>query len=173
MNWKPRLPADPRTAWLKWLALLCAAGLALALRAPRLLAQDDSPTGIMLQANRLYEAGQFAEAAQTYRQLIDRGLQNQVVYYNLGNAYFKQGDLGRAILNYRRAGRLVPRAPDIRANLTLARAQTVDAIQVAGKAPLNELATLVQTWLTLNEMAALSLGLWLALALLVIARSHL
>ena len=137
------------------------------------LAQSPLPTEALLRANRLYEAGDFAAAAEAYQSLIDGGLRNSLLYYNLGNAWFKQGDLGRAILNYRRAARLAPRDPDIRANLSLARAQTADAIKADGRAPLQELVTLAQTWLTLNETALLALGLWFALAALVIVRSHL
>ena len=43
------------------------------------------------------------------------------LYFNLGNALFKSGQIGRAIVNYRLAGQLAPRDPDIRANLRFAR----------------------------------------------------
>ncbi len=156
-----------RTVLLPLAILSLLLGLAIPL-----LAQNPPPTEALLRANRLYEAGDFAAAAEAYQSLIDGGLRNSLLYYNLGNAWFKQGDLGRAILNYRRAARLAPRDPDIRANLSLARAQTVDAIEAGSRAPLQELVTLAQTWLTLNEMALLTLGLWFAVAVLVIARSH-
>ncbi|HIE11941.1 MAG TPA: hypothetical protein EYP63_00690, partial [Desulfotomaculum sp.] len=57
----------------------------------------------MAQANRLYEAGQYAEAAVAYQALVDAGAHDGRLYYNLGNAHYKSGDLGRAVLNYRRA----------------------------------------------------------------------
>lgn len=127
-----------------------------------------SPTESMLAANQLYEAGQFDEAAAAYQTLVDEGIQDSTVFYNLGNAHFKQADFGRAILNYRRAARLAPRDPDIRANLTLARAQTLDQMNVDGEALLSRLAELAQTWLTLNEMAVLALLLWILFALMLI-----
>jgi len=122
-------------------------------------AQSPAPTGLMLDANRLYEDGQFSEAAQTYKQLISTGFYDAALFYNLGNAWFKQGDLGRAILNYRRAQRLAPRDADIRANLTFVRAQTIDRIQASSRLPFGEVVELTQTWVTLNEMA------WMALAM--------
>jgi hypothetical protein len=68
-------------------------------------------------ANRLYDAGKFAEAAAAYETIEPKTAH---VYYNLGNAHFREGNLGRAILDYERARRLAPRDPDIAANLKFA-----------------------------------------------------
>ena len=46
----------------------------------------------MVLANQNYEAGQFEQAAAGYEAIIEAGVRNSDVYYNLGNAYFKQGD---------------------------------------------------------------------------------
>lgn len=72
-------------------------------------------------ANKLYEEGKFAEAARSYENLIAHGQTSAAVYFNLGNALFKDHQIGRAILNYRQAERLSPRDPDLRANLQFAR----------------------------------------------------
>ncbi|NJN94350.1 MAG: tetratricopeptide repeat protein [Anaerolineales bacterium] len=94
------------------------------------LAQEPvTPTQAMRVANEKYEAGDYAEASAIYEAILDSGLSHSSVYYNLGNAYFKQGDLGRAILNYRRAQSLDPRDGDIAVNLSIARAQTVDKLE--------------------------------------------
>ncbi len=45
------------------------------------------------EANQLYEAGQFVEAIAVYQGLVDAGAEDGTPYYNLGNAYFKAGDL--------------------------------------------------------------------------------
>ncbi|HNT77542.1 MAG TPA: tetratricopeptide repeat protein [Anaerolineae bacterium] len=115
----------------------------------------------LMVANHLYEAGKFAEAASAYQSLVDAGVAEGALYYNLGNAYFKTGDLGRAILNYRRAQQLLPRDADVAANLRLARAQTQDRLEADG---VGGLAGFVQralvAWTTLDEAAALALGLW-------------
>ncbi|MEW5960301.1 MAG: tetratricopeptide repeat protein, partial [Chloroflexota bacterium] len=124
-------------------------------------AQDSiSPTEAMLAANQNYEAGNYAEAAAGYEAIIAFGIQNSDVYYNLGNVYFKLGDVGRAILNYRRAYRLDPRDPDITANLAIARAQTIDRLEAPGGALAN-LVQLAEDWLTLDEAAILAVILWL------------
>jgi tetratricopeptide (TPR) repeat protein len=122
----------------------------------------------MAAANQRYEAGEFAAAAQGYQALVDAGVRDGRLYYNLGNAYFKSGDLGRAILNYRRAQRLLPRDGDVDANLKLARAQTLDRIETENKAALVALAQRAIHWLTLDEAAAVALVLWIILCGLVI-----
>jgi tetratricopeptide (TPR) repeat protein len=123
----------------------------------------------MFTANEFYEMGQFAQAAQVYQQLVDQGFTDSALFYNLGNAYFKQTDYGRAILNYRRAQQLAPRDADIKANLNLARAQTVDQLETEDNARfLTRLGQLVQGWLTVNELAMAALGTWILFMLILI-----
>lgn len=88
-----------------------------------------NPDSLYLRANRLYAEGRYAEAATLYDSLISEGYKAPEVYFNLGNAYFKMRQLGRAILNYERASRLRPSDEDINFNLQLARAYTVDKIE--------------------------------------------
>jgi len=68
-------------------------------------------------ANQYYDAGKFAEAAAIYERIEPKTAH---VYYNLGNAHFREGKPGLAILDYERARRLAPRDPDILANLKFA-----------------------------------------------------
>jgi hypothetical protein len=83
-------------------------------------------------ANQLYDAGKFAEAAAAYEKVEPKTAH---VYYNLGNAWFRQGKLGVAILNYERARRLTPRDPDILANLKFAEQRLgVDEVNAAPRA---------------------------------------
>jgi tetratricopeptide (TPR) repeat protein len=138
--------------------LLIAAGLTM-------YADSPADTGAMMASNELYDAGRYAESAQVYEQIVDQGYQDSALYYNLGNAYYKQGDLGRAILNYVRAERLAPRDADVRANLELARAQTIDLLGPAERSLPARLAAAVQSRLTTNELAAATLALWFLLTL--------
>lgn len=72
------------------------------------------------QANALYHSGQFEAARVGYLQVVDSGVEDARVFYNLGNACFKSGELGQAILWYERARRMDPRDEDIQANLRFA-----------------------------------------------------
>jgi tetratricopeptide (TPR) repeat protein len=73
------------------------------------------------QANRFYEDKDYPSAIRLYENILAQGRESAGVYFNLGNAYFKAGDLGHAVLNYLKAERLHPSDPDIQANLEFAR----------------------------------------------------
>ena len=122
----------------------------------------------MQTANQLIESGHYAEAAASYEQLIAQGGRDSNLYYNLGNAYYLQGDLGRAILNYQRAAQLAPRDQDIRANLALARAQVEQSYPEAQPGPLESISNLIGKWMTLDETAILALACWFTFAFLVL-----
>ena len=73
------------------------------------------------EANKLYEQGKFAEAAAAYEQVATTGSATANLWFNLGNANYKAGQLGRAIGAYRLAERLTPRDTALRANLQFVR----------------------------------------------------
>jgi tetratricopeptide (TPR) repeat protein len=68
-------------------------------------------------ARQAYDASDWPEAARAYQSILDEGYFSSEVYFNLGNALYKGGQPGEAVLNYRRALSLAPRDPDARANL--------------------------------------------------------
>ncbi len=121
-----------------------------------------SPIEAMQMANQAYQAGQYGRAVTAYQAIVDAGLQHSSLYYNLGNAYFKQEDWGRAILNYRRAQSLAPRDKDIATNLAIARAHTADQLAEKQTGLIPYLAWLTSSWLTLGETKVLVLVIWLA-----------
>ena len=71
--------------------------------------------------NAEFAAGRFKEAAEQYESAVAAGEKSAALFYNLGNAYYRLADFGRAILNYERALALEPRHPEAAANLRLAR----------------------------------------------------
>lgn len=101
------------------------------------------PTRIFQQANQAFEEGaalrdtdkakadaHLSEAIEGYRSLIDdRGITNPKLYYNLGNAYMMRGDVGRAIVAYRRAMRLNPDDENLRGNLAYAKSRVETSFQ--------------------------------------------
>ncbi|NDV83749.1 tetratricopeptide repeat protein [Bacteroides sp. 51] len=78
-------------------------------------------------ADSAYIKNDYSTAIQIYENLLQQG-ESAELYYNLGNSYYKSGDIARAILNYERALLLKPGNEDIRANLEIARSKTVDKI---------------------------------------------
>lgn len=163
---KSRLRCDlqPALARYGWFALLII--LIATFRYQPL--QAASAVETLVNGNQLYEQGNFAEAAQLYEQLSSQGVADSTLYYNLGNAYYKQGDLGRAILNYTRAARLAPRDSDVQANLALARSLVADKYSSGAESLTATLVKLTEDWLTLNELAGLTLLLWWLVCLLLL-----
>ncbi len=92
------------------------------------LVSKSNPDSIFVKANEQYSNSKFEEAAQLYQMLIDSGFQNVDLYYNLGNTYFKLGQIPQAILNYERASLLRPGDEDIEFNLEMAKTFTVDRL---------------------------------------------
>lgn len=80
------------------------------------------------KANGLYKKGDFQGAAMMYEDIAKTYGVAPELYYNTGNAYYKAGETGRAILFYERALRLAPNYEDARANLDLAQTRVVDNI---------------------------------------------
>ncbi len=86
------------------------------------------PAELWVNGNAAYEAGDFERAVVLYRGMQDMGVDNGHLHYNLGSAYLRAGELGRAIASYRRSLRLLPRDEDALANLTFARRSARDEI---------------------------------------------
>ena len=94
-------------------ALLASLGLVASV-----LAQSDAQ---FVKANQEYSSNHFKEAIDEYQALVGAGEWSANLFYDLGNAYFRNGDFGRAILNYERALALEPHHPETQANLRIAR----------------------------------------------------
>ena len=112
-------------------------------------------TVLFTDANTQYADGNYAEAAMQY-ELIIAQQPSAEAYYNLGNAYFKQGELAQAILAYERALRIEPSYKDAKHNLLFAQSRIVDNIEDTQsfflsnwlKAVRNALG--LQTWIILS-----------------------
>lgn len=99
-----------------------------------------NPTDQMAKANELAAGGKYQEAIAAYEALIGGGQESCVLYYNLGTAYFKSGNLSKAIVNYERARRISPKDEAILHNLKIVNKEV--------KFPVNNLPTLfyVRWW---------------------------
>ena len=76
------------------------------------------------KANEEFAQGHFKEAIAGYEALVGAGHWNANLFYDLGNAYFRTRDFGRAILNYERALALDNHHPEATANLQIARVES-------------------------------------------------
>jgi tetratricopeptide (TPR) repeat protein len=101
------------------MALLVSAGTVFA----------QSPEQVFQQGNMLYQQGSLEEARKAYETLLGQGYVSGELYYNLGNVYYRSGNIARGILFYERAARLIPQDEDLQHNLTLAGLRITDRIE--------------------------------------------
>jgi tetratricopeptide (TPR) repeat protein len=68
------------------------------------------------QGNADYKEAKYESAIDNYTKILNLGLASGNLYYNLGNSYFKKGELGKAVLNYERALAFMPNDSDLKSN---------------------------------------------------------
>lgn len=71
----------------------------------------------------------FRKALLRYQKVASEGIDNGKLYYDIGNTYFRLGELGKAIVNYRRAERYIPEDDNLRQNIDYALGQRLDKIE--------------------------------------------
>lgn len=84
---------------------------------------------LFLKGNKEYGKAKYEEALKSYQQLLSHGYESAEVYFNIGNANYKLGNMPLAILNYEKAHKLNPGDDDIRLNLQLANLKITDKIE--------------------------------------------
>jgi len=135
------------------------------------------PQQAFYKANTFYAERQFPKALETYQSVLNTGLENGALYYNIGSCYFKMGKLGYAILYYDKARRLIPRDSDLISNLTYAKQQLGDpTIEPPSMNAVSKMIKLPYAGFNLNALSILSLAVYLlamAMSCLLIARPFL
>ena len=142
--------------------------LMLTLAAPAYCAMEDTARLLILDGNARYSEEKFEEAIVEYEKVLSMGYESGPLYYNLGNAYFKHGELGRAILNYLRASRLMPQEADLKANLNYARSLVKNDQVTRGRNWYARLFFAFADSLSLDSVTFVSMVLYFTLALLAV-----
>lgn len=89
---------------------------------------NSNPDSVFYKANNNYALGDFTKAIELYEIILLDGLESGELYYNLGNAYYKNQNYPKSILNYERALLYDPRDEDILHNLAKSRMHIIDKI---------------------------------------------
>jgi tetratricopeptide (TPR) repeat protein len=97
----------------------------------------DSAMAIMQQANKLYETSDYASALDIYH-TIEMDYRSPILFYNMGNCYFKMGKLPEAILYYERSLKYNPESENTLANLAQANKRITDDIQALPETALSQ-----------------------------------
>lgn len=91
--------------------------------------QAQSVDELFAAANEQYNNGCFDSALATYNLIIDREYESAMLYFNIGNTYYKKHNYPMSILNYEKALKLNPNNDDIRQNLAIANLHISDKIE--------------------------------------------
>lgn len=83
----------------------------------------------MEEGNNFYQNKQYNEAIKSYEAILNQGYVSSELFYNLGNAYFRIGEIGKSILFYEKSLKLDPSNEDAAYNLKIVNARTVDKIK--------------------------------------------
>jgi len=94
--------------------------LFFALALPIILWGWEPPQKLFENATQLYKKNRYKEALNIYEQIVEDDYRSSEVFYNMGNAYYKLGDIPSSLLYYEKAHKLNPRDEDIDQNILLA-----------------------------------------------------
>ncbi len=103
--------------------ILCS--LLLILTSASICANND----LALKAEKAYVNKDYKQAIALYESILKEGSISYKLHYNLGNAYYKNNELGKAIFNYELANKLQPNNKDVKMNLKIANEKTIDKIE--------------------------------------------
>lgn len=93
------------------------------------LATAQTPEQQFQSANLLYQQGKITEARDAYEAVVQSGYVSGELYFNLGNAWYRTGNIARAILNFERARKYIPGDEDLQHNLQLMNLMITDRIE--------------------------------------------
>lgn len=129
-------------------------------------ANTDKQEALAKQAATAYQQKAYGQAIGLYQQILASGYESAPLYYNLGNACYRNNDIASGILYYEKALKLSPNDDDVQFNLEIARSRLLDKVD---KVP--ELF-FVKWWNGLVQMAgsgAIAIASLLALALTLVS----
>ena len=86
--------------------------------------KSEDPTQLFYTGNHYYKSQDYLKAVEQYLKILDMGIENGPLYYNIGNGFLKLGKVGYEILCYEKAKRLMPHDSDLKANLAYAKSLT-------------------------------------------------
>jgi len=95
---------------------------------------QNSVEGNFTAGNTAFEQKQYANAINAYEAILATGTHSAELFYNLGNSYYQQGNIGKAILNYEKSLSLKS-SEDTRFNLEIAKSKQIDQLSSVGATP--------------------------------------
>ena len=127
----------------------------------------DEALSKFVAAGMAYKESRYDAAIGLYTEIFEGGRISGPLYYNLGNSYFKKGQLGKAILNYERAKQFIPRDSDLKFNWHYIQSQIkFYGAEEEGQGIVQEALQRLTQLYTFDEMVVIMLGLVLTMGVL-------
>ena len=123
---------------------------------------------VLFRAEQFYQQNEFSKAIAEYQSLTESGWVSAELFYNLGNAYFKNHDIKSAILYYERAKRLAPNDEAIDFNLNLSRTLIFDKVEALPELFLITWGKAIRDWMTVRSWSWWSIGSFVAMLMLAL-----
>jgi len=121
---------------------------------------------VIIRAEQFYQQNEFSKAIAEYQSLTETGWASAELFYNLGNAYFKNHDIKSAILYFERAKRLAPNDEAIDFNLNLSRSLIFDKVEAVPELFLLTWGKAIRDWMTVRAWSWWSIGSFAAMLML-------
>jgi tetratricopeptide (TPR) repeat protein len=147
----------------KKIAVLVATILFVAFHAA---AQDTEQ--LAAQAAKAYNTRQYQEAIAHYEKIIVAGNESYALYYNLGNAYFRNNENAQALLNYEKALKIAPNNEDLKHNIEVVNSKLTDKVEMVPELFYKRWWKLLVNMMGIDTLAVFNIML-LSLALILIA----
>ncbi|MBI1852974.1 MAG: tetratricopeptide repeat protein [Planctomycetes bacterium] len=141
--------------------------VALALAHPS--ARSAEPGELFAKGVAAYGEKRYEDAAKSFEDVRGLGVESAELDYDLGSAYYRLGDVGRAIVAFRRAEKFAPRDPDLRENLAMALDRATERLPESGDLPWQKAFTAWRRSLSLGEEKALFVAAWTLAAAILLA----
>lgn len=123
----------------------------------------------MQNGNELYKNNQYQLAIEEYNKLINQGYEGTSLYYNLGNAHYRLGKVGYAILYYEKALKLSPGDEDVKHNLSLVKLNLKDKVDTLPPFFIFNIWESILAAFSLNEWTIFACIIFILLLLCVVA----
>ncbi len=121
------------------------------------------------QANTLYNDGNYVEAIDRYKSILNNGEHSAALYFNLGNAYYKLNNIAPSIYYYEKALQLAPDDKDILNNIAFARNMTIDEIDTIPEVGFSKFVNNLTNVMSFDAWAKIAVGLVIVFVILFLS----
>lgn len=119
--------------------------------------QSQTPTAFFQQGNAAYNGGNYELAIQKYSAILEQGQESAQLYYNLGNAHYRIGNVAESVFYFEKAFQLAPDDESIVNNRRFANNMTLDSIEKLPTSQIDQTKNAILNRFSLDQWAYFTL----------------